>query len=197
MCHTFGNCCLVAQAVYDYCSFLVYRNLFGSTKHIHSSAFELQALFFRDYNTAGQYCDIFEHLFTTVAKARCLYCTNLQRATKTVNYQCSKSFAIYIFSHNQQWTSALCCSFKNRKHILEVRNLLVEEKDEWVIHFTFHLFGIGYEIWRNVTAVELHTFHHFHAGSSALGFFHCDYAFFLNFLHGLSYELAYLRIVVG
>src|SRR5690606_1502048 len=39
----------------------------GGTQVLNSSAFQIQTNFFRDHSTAGQYSDILQHSFTTIA----------------------------------------------------------------------------------------------------------------------------------
>ena len=65
-----------------------------------------------------------------------------------------------------------------------------------MVHFTLHLLGISYEVRRNVTAVELHTFNHVDACSCTLCFFNGNNAFFFHLLHCLSDELTNFIIVV-
>ncbi len=50
----------------------------------------------------------------------------------------------------------------------------------------FHVFGIGDEISRDVTAIELHTFNVFGFELETLGFFNGDDAVFTDFVHDLS-----------
>jgi hypothetical protein len=81
-------------------------------------------------------------------------------------------------------------SFEHRQHGLQVRKLLLVEKDVDVVQFGDHLVGVGHEVGRQVAAVELHAFDDFEFGFSGLGFLDGDDAFVADLLHGFGNHLA-------
>ena len=87
--------------------------------------------------------------------------------------------------------------FQQRKKFLHRGNFLVIKQDIRFLEFCVHFLRVSYEIGRNVTAVELHTFNHFYFGFSTFGFLHRDHAFFGHFLHGLSDQCSDIVITVG
>ena len=188
---------LVAGTVYDGRIVLRDSNLLGSTQHFDRSLFQFQALLFADHYTTSQYGYIFQHFLTTVAKARSLHSTDLQLAAQTVHYQGSQCFAIYIFCDDQQRTACLYGGFEDRQEIFQVGNLLVVDQDVRFLHLTFHLLGIGYEVSRQITAVELHTFYHADGRIRTLSFLDGDDTVLGNLTHGVGNKLTDNRIVVG
>ena len=195
--NTLGNTFFVACAIHDCSVLLVNGNLFGCTKEVDSCAFEFKALFFRNYHTTSEDCDIFEHFFAAVAKTGGFNGAHFQRTAETVDNESCESLAIYILGNDEERTTGLSSSFENREHIFENRNLLVEKEDERVVHVALHLLGVGYEIGRNVTAVELHTFYNINTCVGAFGFFNSDYALFFNLAHSLGNKLTDFGIIVG
>ncbi len=61
----------------------------------------------------------------------------------------------------------------------------------------FHVLGVGDEIGRDVTAVELHTFDVFLFEFEALGFFNGDDAVFADFVHHFGDQVADHAILGG
>ena len=195
--HTSGDRLFAAHAVYDSRILFVYGYFFGTAQHFDGGRFQFQTFLFRDDYTTGQHGDIFEHLFTTVAKTGSFYGTYFQRSTQAVYYQRCQSFAIDIFGDDKQRTTGLSRSFENRKHIFQYRYFLVVDQDVRCIHFALHLLGIGYEVRRDIAAVELHTFYDIDSRVGTFGFFDGDNTLFFHFLHSLGDELADFAVVVS
>ena len=74
-------------------------------------------------------------------------------------------------------------------------DLLVGDDDVGVVENAFHALGVGDEVGRHVTAVELHAFDDFHRGYGGLAFFHGDDAVFADLEDRFGDELADLRVV--
>src|SRR5690606_331139 len=75
----------------------------GGTQVLNSSAFQIQTNLFRDHSTAGQYSDILQHSFTTIAEARRFNRSHFYDTADVVYYQSSQRFAFYVFSDDYQW----------------------------------------------------------------------------------------------
>src|SRR5699024_8349707 len=148
------------------------------TQIIQRSIFQFVAAFFRDHCTARQNTDIFEHLLTTITESGCLNSSNLQRSAQYVYYQYSQCFAFNIFSDNKQRLAGLNDLFQNRKQILHIANLLVEDQDVRLFHLCNHILRIGYKVRRKISAVELHTFNRFEIGFSTFGFLNGNHTVF-------------------
>ena len=66
-----------------------------------------------------------------------------------------------------------------------------------VFQHRFHALGVGDEIRRNVTPVELHAFHHVQIGFRGLALFHGNNAVLADFLHGLGDQVSDIGVVIG
>ena len=71
------------------------------------------------------------------------------------------------------------------------------KKDVRLFQNGAHLLGIGHEVRRQITAVELHALDDVEFGVEALGFFNRDHAFIADALHGLGNHLADLFLAIG
>jgi hypothetical protein len=71
------------------------------------------------------------------------------------------------------------------------------QEDESVLELGHHLLGIGDEVRREITAVELHALDDLDFGVERLGLFDRDHAFVADLLHGLGDHLADLGVAVG
>ncbi len=158
---------------------------------------EAHALVFRDNGAAGEDGDILEHFLAAVAEAGSFDGADLEAAAETVDNETGEGVLIDIFSDDEEAAAALGCAFEDGKNILEVRDFLVVEKDEGVVVDALHLLGVGDEVGRDETAVELHAFYNLYVGLGAFGLLDRDDAFFLHFLHGLGDEAADGLVVVG
>ena len=65
-----------------------------------------------------------------------------------------------------------------------------------VFEHALHPLGIGDEVRREITAVELHAFDDIKRGLQPFGFFDGDHAFFADFVHRFGNDLADGRVVV-
>ena len=65
-----------------------------------------------------------------------------------------------------------------------------------MFHYTFHLFSICYEVSRQVTTVELHTFYYTDCSVSTFSFFDSDNTVFRNFAHCICNQFTDNRVVV-
>ena len=57
------------------------------TEHLNRCTFQLDTFLLADNRSTGKDGDVFEHLFTTVTKARSLHSADLQLRTQTVDNQ--------------------------------------------------------------------------------------------------------------
>ena len=71
------------------------------------------------------------------------------------------------------------------------------QQDVWIIQVAKHFLGVGYEVRRQVTAVELHAFNNVQRRFQRLGFFNSDDAFVADTLHGFCDALTDFSFAVG
>ena len=195
--HAGSDCILLACTVHDSGVVLVDGHLLGCAKVSDRGLSKLHALEFADHVATGEDCDILEHLLASVTETGSLHGADLERAADTVRHESGKSLIVHILSDDEQRTAALSHSLENGKHILEVGDLLIVEKNVGRIHLALHLLAVGNEVGGDITAVELHAFHHIDRSLSAFGFLYSDYTLFLHLLHGFGDEAADLLVIVG
>src|SRR6266702_206313 len=176
---------------------LVDHHLFGATEHGERDILHLDAEIFRDRLTAGQHCDVLQHRLAAIAEARSLHSGNLEAATQTVDDEGGESFAFDVFRDNYKRLAALHHGFQQRKQFIQLRQLLFIDEDVGIFHFNAHLVGVGDEVGRDVSAVELHAFDDLEFCLERLGFFNRDDALVADLLHGVGEELADLGVAIG
>ena len=71
------------------------------------------------------------------------------------------------------------------------------DQDQWIVEFGDHLFGVGHEVRREVTAVELHAFNDIEFSLQRLGFFDGDHTVVADALHGFRDHGADFDFTVG
>src|SRR4029450_3098102 len=75
---------------------------------------------------------------------------------------------------------------EHRQHGLEAGQLLLVQEDVGLVELGNHLLGIGDEIGREITAVELHALDDIELGIEALGLFDGDHTLVADPLHGIG-----------
>src|SRR5216684_3747874 len=188
---------LLAGTVDDGGVLLVDHHLLGATEHGERDVLELDAEVFRDRLTAGQHRDVLQRGLAAIAEARRLHRGNLEATTEPVDDERGQCLAFDVFSHDDERLAGLHDSFQERKQFVQAGELLLVDQDVGVVHFNAHLVGVGDEVGRDVTAVELHAFDHLEFGLERLGFFNCDDALVADLLHGVGEELADLGVAIG
>ncbi len=121
----------------------------------------------------------------------------MESATQLVHHQGGQSFALNIFSDDQQRTSSLRHFLEHREQILEARNFLFVDEDVSIFQRCFHALGVSHEVRRKVALIELHTFNDFQRGFDGLRFFNGDGAVLADLVHSVSNDLANGLIPVG
>ena len=99
--HTVLNVFLIACTVNDNRRLFLDFYRFCSSQLIQSGVFQLKTKLLGDHSTAGQDCDILQHLFSSVAVARCFHTYYLQSTTQFVHDQSGQSLALDILSDDQ------------------------------------------------------------------------------------------------
>src|SRR5712664_3289286 len=188
---------LLAGAVDDGGVLLVDHHLLGATEHSERDVLKLDAEVFRDRLTAGQNRDVLQHRLAAIAEARSLDGCDLQTTTQTVDDQRCQSLAFDVFRDDDERLAGLHHGFQERKQFVQAGELLLVDENIDIVHFNAHLVGVGDEVGRDVTAVELHAFDDLEFGLERLGFFNRDDALVADLLHGIGEELADFGVAVG
>src|SRR4029077_15647179 len=188
---------LFARAVDNRGVLLLDYHLLGATEHVHSNLVEFDAKILPDRLSASQDSDVFEHGLATIAEARSLHRRNLETAAQLVDDECGKRLALNVLGHDDERLRGLHYGFQQRKQFLQAGKLLLVDQDVGVIHLSAHLFSIGDEVRRDVTAIELHTFTNFEFCLQGFRFFDRDHALVADFLHRIREKLPDLSIAIG
>ena len=132
--------------------------------------------------------DILRHRFTTVTEARSFNSDSVERSTQFVHDQHRLRFAFDVF-RDQNERFALLYDFSGSAGSLACWLLFIGDQDVWILKNSFHFIRIGNHVWRDVAAVELHTFYNFQLRQEAAGFFNGDDAVFAHFIHRFCNQL--------
>ena len=71
------------------------------------------------------------------------------------------------------------------------------EKDVGLLQLSYHLLGIGHEIWADIAPVELHALDDVELGFEALCLLDGDHPLVADLLHRIGNHLADLTVIVG
>ena len=130
LCYASSDSVLIALAINDGGHFLGYAYLACTTQISNGGAIQLAANLFADNSCAGQGCDILQHCFATVTKARSLNSNSLEGTTQLVYNQSSQCFAFDILGDNQQLATALYNLFQNRHNVLDHVDFSIGDENE-------------------------------------------------------------------
>src|SRR5580692_3148781 len=107
------------------------------------------------------------------------------------------SLARDVFGDDEQRAARLYHGFQHRQHRLQAGQLLLVQQHVDVLKLGGHLLGIGDEVGREITAVELHALDDVDFGHERLVLLDRDDALVADLLHRLRDHLADRRIAVG
>ena len=111
--------------------------------------------------SAGENRDVFEHSLAAITEAGCFHRRNLEATAQLVDDERSQSLALNILGDDDERLRGLYHRFKQRQQFLQARELLIVDEEIGVVHLYAHLFGVGDEVGRDVTAIKLHAFDDF------------------------------------
>ncbi len=120
-----------------------------------------------------------------------------KRAADLVDHQRRQGLALDVLGDHQERLAGLGDGLEDREQILHRRDLLLVDEQVGILELGFHALGIGYEIGRQIAAVELHALNHFQSGFKPFGFLDRDHALLADFLHRLGNDVADGGVVVG
>ena len=187
----------LAETLDDRRIVLVDDDLLGAAEHINRDGLELDADVFADELAAREDGDILEDGLAAVTEAGSLDGADLERAAELVDDESRESFALDILGDDHERTAGLGDALEERKHILEVGDLLLEKENEGILKLALHALGSGDEVRREVTLVELHALDDIESGLERLGLFDGDRAVLADLVHRVGDHLADLGVAVG
>ncbi len=194
---TSRNVSLLAATFDDGRIVFVDNDFLGLTKIGQFNVLQLNAQVFKDGLTTNHDGDVLQHGLAAIAVSRSLDSSDLESASQLVNHKSRQRFAFDVFGDDQQRFACINNLFQNRNKVLDVADLLFVDQYVRVFHHTFHGFGIGDEIRRQVTSIKLQTFDNVKMGFQAVAFFNRNDAVFANLLHRVGQNTADFRVVVG
>src|SRR5207247_7745985 len=147
------------------------------------NAFQHDSHVFTDHFTTRQNANILQHGFAAIAEARGLDGGAIQGATQFVDDQSCESLSFHFFRHNEKRLSGLGNLFEQGKQVLHGADFLLVQQDIRVLQHHHHSLGIRDEVRGEITAVELHAFHHFKSRFNGLVLFYRDDSILANLLH--------------
>src|SRR5258706_11582449 len=184
-------------AVYERGVVLVHDDALGAAEIVERRVLELQPELLRNHLATGENSDVAQNLLATISKARRLDGADLQRAAELVDDERRQRLTLDVLGDNQQRLTRLCDFLEHRQEVLHRRDFLLVDEDVGVFDRAFHLFGIGNEVGREVTAVELHPVYRLQRGLEALGFLDRDHAVLADLVHRVGDLVADFSVAVG
>src|SRR5471030_530884 len=187
----------VARAIDDQSVFLIHRNAFGASEVFEFHGLQLGSGVFRQGLAAGQHRDVVEHGLAAVAETRRFDSAHVQRSSQLVDHQRCQGFAFQLFSDDQQRLAYARNLLQQRQDILHAADLLFVDEDVRILEHALHPLGIGDEVRRKISAVELHALHGHKLRNHGFGFFDRDHAVLADLLHGIGYDVANGGVAIG
>ncbi len=164
----------LASTVNDGGVLFVDDNALTRAEVVDSEAFHLDAEVFGNNLATGEDSEVFQHGLAALAETGSLDSDNVQGAAQTVDNQSCQSFTFDVFSDDHQRLGHLGALLENGQELFHVGDFGFLDQDEGLFHFAGHTLGIGNEVRREVTTVELHTFDDVEGSVQAFGFFNSD-----------------------
>src|SRR5258705_8722794 len=187
----------VALTVDDRGGFLVDDDALGTAEVGHHCVLELESELFGDNLAARQDTNVLEHRLAAITEAWSLHRGNAERATELVDDESRQRLSLDVLSDDEQRLAQLSDLLENREQVLHRRDLLVVNEDQRILEDGFHLLRIGHEVRREISAVELHSFHRLQRRLEGPRLFNGDDAILADLLHRLGDQVADFLVVVG
>src|SRR6185503_9203444 len=158
---------------------------------------ELAAGLFGDDLATGEDRDVFEHRLAAVTEARGLDAEHVERAAQLVHDQRGERLTVDVLGDDDEVLGDLHELLEHGQDVRDGRDLLVGDEDVRVFDDRFHPVGVGDEVRRDVTAVDLHALDELRLELQSLGLFDRDDALASDLVHDIGDELADLGVSGG
>ena len=186
----------LAETLDDRGVVLVDDDLLRAAEHIDRDGLELDADVLADELAAREDRDVLEDRLPAVTEARRLDGADLERAAKLVHDERRERLALDVLGDDHERTARLRDRLEERQHVLQVRDLLLEEEDERVLELALHRLRVRHEIRGEVALVELHALDDVERALEGLGLLDRDRAFLADLVHRLGDHLADFLVAV-
>ena len=133
---------------------------------------------------------------TAVAVARRLHRTHVDDAAQLVDHERGEGFSFHVLGDNQQRSLGLGHLLEQRNQLWNAADLLLVHQHEGLIKHTLHRILIRHEVWREKSAVKLHSLDHLDDGVGGLALLDRDDAVLADLLETVGQQLADRLIVV-
>ena len=177
--------------------FPVHRDLLDAAEFFQSQVLQLDAEVFADEFAAGEDSNVFAQGLAAITKARGFDGAHIDRTPEFVHHQSGEGFAFDIFGDDQERFGCFGHLFEQRKQVFEAADLLLVVEYIAILEADLHRFGIGDEVGRQITLVELHAFDHVERGLDGLRFLNRDGPVFSYLVHRVGDDLANAAVPVG
>ncbi|KIW09594.1 hypothetical protein, variant [Verruconis gallopava] len=192
-----SNCVLATLTVEDDSVLLGDGDGTGGTEHVRRRLLKLDVQFVREHGAVGQNGNIAKDTLPVVTEARSLDSSDLQLSTQLVKDADCESLTIDILGNDDKRAAELLGGFKGRNDILNSRDLLLRQEQEWFLELDFLGLGVGDEVWRDETAIELHTLSDLELIFNGLAFLDGDDTLLANLFHCTRQQLSDVLVTIG
>ena len=176
---------------------LVDGNALGGAEVFDLDSLELDAEILGDGLAAGENRDVLEHCLAAIAEARRLDGSDIQRATQLVDHQGCERLTVHVLGDDEQGLGGAGDLLQQGEQVLHRGDLLLIDENVGVLERNFHALGVGDEVRREVTAIELHALDDVELRFHRARLFDGDDAVLADLLHRRSDDGADLFIRVG
>jgi hypothetical protein len=173
------------------------RNSSGGTEHVGGELVELGVNLIGEDLTSGEDSKISENVLAVVSESGGLDGNNLELTTELVKNTDGESLTLNVLSNDDQRTALLGRDLKSGDDVLDGGNLLLGEEDQGLLELSLGGLGVGDEVGRNESTVELHSLGNLELVLDGLTLLNGDNTLLSNLLHGVGDQLSDMAVSVG
>lgn len=192
-----GDSVLASLAVQDDGVLLGDGDGAGRSELVRSALLELEIELVGEDGGVGQDTDIAEDRLAVVAEAGGLDGSDLELATELVEDADGESLALNVLCDDDEGTAEGGRGLEGGEDVLDSRDLLLREQDQWLLELDLLGLGIGDEVRRDVAAVETHTLRNLQLILDGLAVLDGNDTFLADLLHGVGDQVTNVSIAVG
>src|SRR5665811_684366 len=192
-----GKLVLVAGAVDNRRIVLGDHDAAGGTKVIELCRVELEADLCADDRAASENREVLQHRLAAVAEARRLDGDDLEDLANPVDHQGGQRFSVNVLGDDQQGLLGLSDPIQDREDVGHGRDLALGDQHVGVLQDGLHALGVGHEVRREVTLVELHALGELELGDRGLGLLDRDDTILADLVERLGDQATDDRVLCG
>ena len=151
---------MLAGAFDDRSVVFVDRDLFRHAEIFEFDVLEFDSEILTDHFATGENRDVFERPRARRSPNPGAFTAAMFSVPQLVHDESRECFAFDVFGNDEHRLAELRNLFEQRQQILHRADLLLVDQDEWILQHS-HPLRIGYEVWAQVTTIELHSFDNF------------------------------------